>query len=426
MPLSIDQERAISNIMSFLEGPGTEHILTGGPGVGKTFTVKYLIDQITERSNGRVHIYLTATTNKAASVLGKMTGTNAQTVHKLLNLRVKENYRTGKTNIIRGKKRLNLICRSLWILDESSMINEELHRIVLEYADQFQSKILYVGDQYQLPPVFSSIGSVFKYVTDISELNTIHRQGEHSSILIEAAKYREIIKCVEQPKFPEIQSTKDITKLNIDDFHNKMQDIFKTDEYKADIDHAKVLAWTNKKVNHYSKFVRQMFYDTSEPIVGEHLIVNNCSNNDIPLKTEDTVLIQDVDVGELYGIRGNWVVVDNGEDTCRVFLANDRTEVNDALKELANDAKKPEHNWREYFDFKKEFIDMRPVYASTIHKSQGGSMDIIFLDLTDVGRNTKWNEVARLIYVALTRARHHVYITGEIPSRLIEGIPYVE
>jgi len=420
--LSIDQEEALSSIMSFLEGTTTEHILTGGPGVGKTFTVRHLIDKITERSNGRVHIYLTATTNKAASVLGDMTCTNAQTIHKLLNLRVKENYRTGKTSISRGSKRLNLICKSLWILDESSMVNEELHRIILQYADEFQSKILYVGDQYQLPPVFSSIGSVFKHVTDISELNTIHRQGEHSSILIEAAKFREIIKCEEQPLFPALHSTNDITLLNMDQFHNKMKEVFNTDEYRADIDHAKVLSWTNKTVDHYSAFVRGMFYDVPERVVGEHLIVSNCSNNDIPLKTEDTIVVKSADFGELYGIAGQWMTVDNGEDICRIFAASDRSELQDYLKTLATEAKK-NRNWKEFFDIKKQFLELRPVYASTIHKAQGGSMDVIFLDISDVGKNTKWNEVARLIYVALTRARNHVYITGEIPSRLLEGKP---
>jgi hypothetical protein len=44
--------------------------------------------------------------------------------------------------------------------------------------------------------------------------------------------------------------------------------------------------------------------------------------------------------------------------------------------------------------------------------------DIAYLDLTDIGRNTKWYEIAKLLYVGLTRPRHAVIATGTLPERL--------
>jgi ATP-dependent exoDNAse (exonuclease V) alpha subunit len=64
------------------------------------------------------------------------------------------------------------------------------------------------------------------------------------------------------------------------------------------------------------------------------------------------------------------------------------------------------------------FCDLRPIHASTVHKSQGSTYQTVYVDLTDIGRNTRRDVLLRLLYVALTRAKGDVVVTGELPSRL--------
>ena len=76
--------------------------------------------------------------------------------------------------------------------------------------------------------------------------------------------------------------------------------------------------------------------------------------------------------------------------------------------------------WVQFFAFKDEsFADLRPVHASTVHWSQGSTYEKVFVDLTDIGRSTRRDVLLRLLYVALTRARGDVYVTGELLDRFI-------
>ena len=77
--------------------------------------------------------------------------------------------------------------------------------------------------------------------------------------------------------------------------------------------------------------------------------------------------------------------------------------------------------WVTFFAFKDSaFADLRPVHASTVHRSQGSTYEKVFVDLTDIGRSTRRDVLLRLLYVALTRARGDVVVTGELPARLYQ------
>jgi exodeoxyribonuclease V len=64
------------------------------------------------------------------------------------------------------------------------------------------------------------------------------------------------------------------------------------------------------------------------------------------------------------------------------------------------------------------YADLRSPHSTTVHKSQGSTYQVAFIDLTDIGRNTKSYELTRLLYVAITRAAQKVFVTGELPARL--------
>ena len=70
----------------------------------------------------------------------------------------------------------------------------------------------------------------------------------------------------------------------------------------------------------------------------------------------------------------------------------------------------------------EEFIDVRPIYSSTVHKSQGSTYDNVFLHIEDLSACPTYTDIPRLLYVALTRARNNVYIYGELPEHLIRCV----
>ena len=76
--------------------------------------------------------------------------------------------------------------------------------------------------------------------------------------------------------------------------------------------------------------------------------------------------------------------------------------------------------WDLFFKIKNHFPELRPIAASTAHKAQGSSYDIVIVDLEDIGNCSDKEQVARMQYVALSRARNKIYIKGELPERFFK------
>ena len=63
--------------------------------------------------------------------------------------------------------------------------------------------------------------------------------------------------------------------------------------------------------------------------------------------------------------------------------------------------------------FKRLWIDIRHTYSSTILKAQGSTYDNVFIDLNDFTSIKTQKDLARLLYVAFSRATNKVYLTGD-------------
>jgi hypothetical protein len=72
---------------------------------------------------------------------------------------------------------------------------------------------------------------------------------------------------------------------------------------------------------------------------------------------------------------------------------------------------------KEYLDVKNQVADLREPMAMTIHKAQGSTYDTVFLDLESFIACRSPDTAARLLYVALSRARDRVYLYGQLPSK---------
>ena len=130
--LTAEQRRAVRGILT---GQRLS-ILTGGPGTGKTTTVRLLIACLEEL---QVSYALCATTGRASKQLAVLTGRNAATVHRHLRIGV-------------GRDDVETVRESVLIIDESSMIDIWLlDQIVARLTDA--THLFLVGDVDQLPSV---------------------------------------------------------------------------------------------------------------------------------------------------------------------------------------------------------------------------------------------------------------------------------
>ncbi|MBT3602066.1 MAG: ATP-dependent RecD-like DNA helicase, partial [Candidatus Latescibacteria bacterium] len=152
-------------------------VLTGGPGTGKTTTIKGLIALMEARKK---RIALAAPTGRAAKRMSEATGYEAKTIHRLLKYSPKEN--------AFEKNFENPLEVDALIVDEVSMVDTVLMNSLLR-AVPISASVVLVGDTDQLPSV--GAGNVLRDVIDSGTvetvaLNEIFRQAQTSQIITNA------------------------------------------------------------------------------------------------------------------------------------------------------------------------------------------------------------------------------------------------
>ncbi|KKN77510.1 hypothetical protein LCGC14_0359250 [marine sediment metagenome] len=144
-------------------------ILTGAPGTGKTYTIKAIIDMYKGAS-----IAMAAPTGKAAKRMIEQTGQHASTIHRLLGPYF--NKMTGGFEFKHNS--FNPMEYQIIIIDESSMLSTWLMYKLLDAVEE-NTKLIFVGDTYQLPPVGAGyiLGDMLNSgIIPSVELNIIKRQ----------------------------------------------------------------------------------------------------------------------------------------------------------------------------------------------------------------------------------------------------------
>ncbi len=146
--LDPSQERAVELVCA-ADGPRLA-IVTGGPGCGKTTSLRVALDRLEE--SGAI-VRLAAPTGKAAKRMNEATGRATSTVHRLL-----EFYGQGFRRTARNPLDARLV-----VVDEASMLDVEL-AAALFAAVRGRTRLVLVGDADQLPSV--GPGRVFADLID--------------------------------------------------------------------------------------------------------------------------------------------------------------------------------------------------------------------------------------------------------------------
>ena len=378
------QREAVSGCMA-----NNVFVLTGGPGTGKTTTLNGVIKLLKKRGKS---ISLGAPTGRAAKRLSELTGTDALTIHRLLEVDV------SKDNSLTTFKRCedNPIESDVVIIDEMSMVDALLFESLLR-AIKIDTRLILVGDSNQLPSV--GAGNVLKELIESGEIPTtelteIFRQAAES-LIVTNAHY------IIHGKMPELQSRSNdfffmrcptseagarliasLVKDRLPRAYNvdAVSDIQILSPTKIGMCGTKELnrmlqqtlnppARDKREIKHYDGVFR----------VGDK-VMQNKNNYDIPWK-------KDGDSG---------LGVYNGDIGAITDIGHGETYIN--------------FDGRVAKYLPEQLHDVEHAYAVTIHKSQGSEYDVVIMPvMTDFPRRLIYRN---LLYTGVTRARKILIVIG--------------
>ena len=423
--LSQGQETALKNLQDFLENPTQIFMLKGYAGSGKTTILEGLVHYLGSINKEFV---LMAPTGRAAKVIREKTGQEAFTIHKsIYSYEDMVEVEDGDSFFYNFKIRNNTdIVGKIFIVDEASMLSDaksegEFFRFGSGYLlsdlitytrvnhENTKSKIIFVGDPCQLPPVTDNSSKAFEplylnekfNLTSVeTEMKEVKRQGGESGILKAAAKIRKSITAGYFNDFNLNSNGKDILNPTYGSFLNTWQE---ASSPKI------IIASKNKTCLNLNLQIRERrFGNASLPIQksdivimggnnyrkgifnGEFAVVNEVSNNletrTIALRGKPAVTLRWRNIELVFPDTGmnskiikgkileNFLYGDNylkPEETQALYV--DFTMRHKGLKPKSVEFKEAIMQ-DEYFNS----LLLKYGYAVTCHKAQGGEWDNVF------------------------------------------------
>lgn len=408
--LTVDQQQAMDALNQFLCDPvETVFVLSGYSGCGKSTLVRNLIDalpvflktaRLINPNQPDYELKLTATTNKAAENLGRITGGDVGTIHSFLGLRVQTDFKTGKATLI--PKNQDVHEGYVLVIDEASFIDSQLLGFI--FSKTKNCKIIFVGDPAQLIPVMSSNTPVFNSNFSGAALTTVVRQAEGNPIVDLSTKFRNTVNTGEFFQF--VPDGNNVRYLDRDAFHKAIEVEFSRPDWRYQ--DSKILAWTNKCVIGFNQFVRNHVKGDPQFEAGDYAVCNSFLQvGRKSIKTDQLVEITEIseDCYEM-GVLGNKFRLDH---EVLAFMPKSLAAKNARIKQ----AKADNEVWR-VAEIETQWVDLRAAYAQTVNKAQGSTYDEVFIDLDDISRCNSGDQIARMLYVAVSRARNRVNLTGDL------------
>ena len=371
-------------------------IITGGPGTGKTTTINFILKFFEEAGE---EILLAAPTGRAAKRMSEMTGFEAKTIHRLLEV----NGGSGESGGFE-RNASNPLEADVIIIDEVSMVDISLMHALLS-AIMPGSKLILVGDSNQLPSV--GPGRVLQDLIEskacaVVELKKIFRQAEQSSIVRNAHK----INCGEQ--------------ILLD---NKNQDFFFLKRYDADVILNVVLQLIMEKLPKYVD-AKQHEIQVLTPMRKGLLGVDRCNkilqmylNPKADKKAEieyGEVIFREGD--KVMQIKNNYQIEWEVLNRYQIPLERGIGIFNGDIGYIQKIDQRLEQmtilfdeNKTVAYSF-KQLEELELAYAITIHKAQGSEYPAIVIPLLP-GPRMLLNR--NLLYTAVTRAKKCVTLVGD-------------
>ncbi|ALN97317.1 hypothetical protein BOX09_gp74 [Flavobacterium phage Fpv1] len=425
MGLTSHQSEVLSSALEILE-TSKRLLIKGSAGVGKTFMVDELLKVLSKTIPKYKSIYCSAPTNKAVSVLaGKITekedakNLSLITIHSALKIGMVTDKNTGiksfKPLISNNPKYMPLVGVALLIIDESSMIGEEMLGWIEEHATINKTTVIFLGDEAQINPVKEEESPVFLQGYPEVELTEIIRQGEGNPIITLSRN----MSAMWDLQGRTVDNKGFVYTTDEDRIINELATINGSDELKY-------LAWENKEVDKINTLVREKIYTNPAKIeLGESLIFDEpyqtyFTNQEIKVDKLDivdmvfNVMMEEspmkVNVVTLKTYVINGKQVDEWNDGKLVwkgiFIIHEDAEkqLNAVLTLMKYSCLNKKLKWTSKNAFEDRFAKVKYNHAITVHKSQGSTYKQAILNVGNINRNPSQKEKTRLFYTGITRA----------------------
>lgn len=365
-------------------------VLTGGPGTGKTTTLNAIISLFENRS---LDIELAAPTGRAAKRMTELTGREAKTIHRLLEVEWGE----GDKQQFSRNERNPLNCDVI-IVDEASMIDALLFDSLLK-ALRLSCRIILVGDSDQLPAV--GAGNVLNDILSSEifpsiRLKKVFRQAGKSKIVTNA----HAIINGESPDFSSNES---------DCFFLRRQDRFAVCNTVLELVSERLPnAYGFDPIRDIQVLCPSRMTETGT--VNLNNILQSALNPSTSGKQQLSfkgIYLREGD--KVMQIKNNYDLQyrrDNGEYGTGVFNGDVGfiTEIDkrDGILKVRFDDRVATY-------FSEDLAQLELAYAVTVHKSQGSEYTCVLLPLFDVPQKLKYRN---LLYTAVTRAKKLLVAVG--------------
>ena len=457
--LTAGQEAAKKAILNFIKtadaSKGEYFTLTGKAGTGKTTLIQEVIREIA-KDNPYQRFVVSALAHKAVQVIyGKTKKSSkfvsASTVASLLGMKLDQE--TGLFKPAGKNAKIKLKRDSILFVDEASMLNEQNIKLLMDAAIRTDSKVIFLGDPGQLPPIRT--GDLVKYGTDSlspvfktqkdeysAGLTERVRQGEGSPILDYADTFwnystteGQTDRRVNDEDMSRVENTQGSIEFINEQQVDKIVPLFKQAVETNNPSLVKIVAYHNKTVKQWNQIIRRKVYGdeySPNPLPGDILMMTDTYNDPTsddarPLlfNSEDISVISTGPIRTVYRVqlmdatikdpRGKIITVPliiPTKQNMDEFNNNKRLLWNEAQKYKNTDRGKYKRALDMYWSYGTEWAHVEYGYAITSHKSQGSTYDVSIVDSADINSNGFMSDISktRSIYTAITRARNSAVI----------------
>ena len=478
--LTPHQRAAAEAFGAWLAAPadGAPFVLSGYAGTGKTTLSMAFLAQVEAAA---LCWTVVAPTHKAVGVLrshlaaaGLVPTWYPATLHRLLRLKLRRQgdlERCEETAQTAGAlENLGLV-----LIDEASMVDSQLLEISLRCAHAFRTRLVFVGDPAQLPPVGEPQSPVFALGrAHLAELRQVVRH--QGPVLRLASGIREqTLPCRRPPPLPPIRTEAGmVALLDRRQWLEAAQAALRRSAETDNPDLARILCYTNRSLEQLVPIARRALHgemaDQLPVLPGEVLITRSavmapaCRQGEEMAEEPDMVLgsnrelvVRDVvpdrcdlaefgvSTADLAGdlleeslavpvIETLTATVEVGEGQLQLRLlpplgTTARNRLDGVLVRLRGAARSAEKSvakglWRRFFLVRDGFASLGPAAVLTVHRSQGSTFGEVFVD-ADVFWPQDPVLRRQLVYVAVSRASQAVSLMAgpgsQADQRLWQG-----